>query len=156
MTSDRFDTAAAAVAALLAKARSGVRHRLADSGGLDQAGLEREQHMLHGLAWLATYGETLKSLAAWAGRLSESNRFTEIERLIAGVLFGEYLEQIIGGIPMNQQEFVRPAHLGLGEADIAGLKTAVAPLLAEGSTPSTRSRLVALMIEAKGASTFGD
>ncbi len=156
MTPDHFDTATAAVAALVAKARSGVMRRLADSGGLDQASLEREQHMLHGLAWLATYGETLKSLAAWAGRLSDSNRFTEIERLIAGILFGEYLEQIIGGIPMNQQEFVRPSHLGLAEADIAELKRIAAPLLAEGSTPATRSRLVALMIEAKGASTFGD
>jgi (2S)-methylsuccinyl-CoA dehydrogenase len=156
MTPDRFDTAATAVAALVARARTSVLRRLADAGAIDQASLEREQHMLHGLAWLATYGETLKSLAAWAGRLSQSNRFTEIERLIAGILFGEYLEQIIGGIPMNQQEFVRPAHLGLGEADIAELKSTVAPLLAEGSTTLTRSRLVALIIEATGASTFGD
>jgi (2S)-methylsuccinyl-CoA dehydrogenase len=156
MTPDHFDTAAKAVTALVAKARSGVLHRLAAAGGLDQATLEREQHMLHGLAWLATYGETLKSLAAWASRLSDSNRFTEIERLIAGILFGEYLEQIIGGIPMNQQEFVRPLRLGLAEADIAALKSIAALLIAEGSTPDSRSRLVALMVEAKGASTFGD
>ena len=156
MNPDRFDTAAQAVATLVAKARSDVRSRLADAGGLDPATLEREQHMLHGLAWLATYGETLKSLAAWTGRLSDGNRFTEIERLVAGILFGEYLDQIIGGIPMNQQEFVRPRHLGLAEADIAELKRIAAPLIAQGSTPDTRSRLVELMIAAKGASTFGD
>jgi (2S)-methylsuccinyl-CoA dehydrogenase len=156
MTPDRLDTAARAVLDLIAKARTGVLRRVAEAGGLDPATLEREQHMLHGLAWLATYGETLKALAAWASRLSDSNRFTEIERLIAGIVFAEYLEQIIGGIPMNQQEFVRPLRLGLAAADIVELKTIAAPLIAEGSTGAARARLVALMIEARGAATFGD
>jgi (2S)-methylsuccinyl-CoA dehydrogenase len=156
MTPDHFDTAAKALADLVAKARTAVRRRLTEAGGLDQTTLEREQHMLHGLAWLATYGETLKSLAAWIGRLSDGSRLTETERLIAGILFGEYLEQVIGGIPMNQQEFARPAHLGLADADLAALRSIAAPLIAEGSTPATRSRLVTLMIDQKGAATFGD
>jgi len=156
MTPDQFDAAATALADLVAKARGTVRHRLAGARGLDPAALEREQHMLHGLAWLATYGETLKSLAAWVGRLSQANRFTEIERLIAGIAFGEYLEQVIGGIPMNQQEFVRPGHLALADADLAALKEIAAPLIAEGSTPAARRRLVDLMVDTKGAATFGD
>ena len=156
MTPDRLDAVAKAVADAVAKARSSVSHKIADAGGTDPSTLEREQHVLHSLAWLATYGATLKSLAAWARRLSEADRFTELERLLAGILFAEYLEQIIGGIPMNQQEFARLAHVGLVDADVAALKTIAAPLIAEGSTAATRARLVQLMVEAGSAATYGD
>ena len=156
MIPDRLDKVVEAVADLVAKARDTLAHRMEAGGGIDPAALEREQHALHGLAWLATYGETLKSVAAFARQLAEADRFTEIERLLTGILFGEYLEQIIGGIPMNQQEFARPRHLGLAAADLAALQSAAAPLIAEGSTSATRARLVQLMIETRSTATFGD
>ena len=156
MIPDRLDKVVEAVADLVAKARDTLAHRMEAGGGIDPAALEREQHALHGLAWLATYGETLKSVAAFARQLAEADRFTEIERLLTGILFGEYLEQIIGGIPMNQQEFARPGHLGLEAADLAALQSAAAPLIAEGSTSAARARLVQLMIETRSTATFGD
>ena len=156
MIPDRLDKVVEAVADLVAKARDTLAHRMEAGGGIDPAALEREQHALHGLAWLATYGETLKSVAAFARQLAEADRFTEIERLLTGILFGEYLEQIIGGIPMNQQEFARPGHLGLEAADLAALQSAAAPLIAEGSTRDKRARLVQLMIETGGRPTVGD
>ena len=156
MIPDRFDKVVEAVADLVAKARDTLAQRMEAGGGIDPAALEREQHALHGLAWLATYGETLKSVAAFARQLAEADRFTEIERLLTGILFGEYLEQIIGGIPMNQQEFARPGHLGLEAADLAALQSAAAPLIAEGSTSAARARLVQLMIETRSTATFGD
>jgi (2S)-methylsuccinyl-CoA dehydrogenase len=156
MIPDRLDKVVEAVADLVAKARDTLAHRMEAGGGIDPAALEREQHALRGLAWLATYGETLKSVAAFARQLAEADRFTEIERLLTGILFGEYLEQIIGGIPMNQQEFARPGHLGLEAADLAALQSAAAPLIAEGSTSAARARLVQLMIETRSTATFGD
>ena len=156
MSPDSLDRVVEAVAGLVAKARDTLARRMEAAGGIDPAALEREQHALHGLAWLATYGETLKSVAAFARRLAAADRFTEIERLLTGILFGEYLEQIIGGIPMNQQEFARPRHLGLAAADLAALQSAAAPLIAEGSTSATRARLVQLMSETLSSATFGD
>ena len=38
----------------------------------DPALLEREQHAVHGLAWLATYVEALRQMQAWALRLAVS------------------------------------------------------------------------------------
>src|SRR5689334_22917342 len=76
MTPDRLDAVVKAVADTVAKARTSVSRKIADPGGADPPALEREQHVLHSLAWLATYGETLKGLAAWARRLSEADRFT--------------------------------------------------------------------------------
>ena len=35
------------------------------------------------------------------------------EELIVRIGFGEYLHQLLGGIPMSQNELVRPAELGL-------------------------------------------
>jgi (2S)-methylsuccinyl-CoA dehydrogenase len=156
MTPDRLDAVVKAVADTVAKARTSASRKIADPGGADPPALEREQHVLHSLAWLATYGETLKSLAAWARRLSGADRFTELERLLAGILFAEYLEQIIGGIPMNQQEFARLAHVGLGDADVAALKTVAAPLIAEGANAAARARLVELMVEAGSAGAYGN
>src|SRR5262249_11511697 len=156
MPPDRLDAAVKAVADLVAKALGGVSRRIVEAGGFDPATLEREQHMLHGLAWLATYRETLKSVAAWTRRLAETGRLTEIERLVAGILFSEYLEQIIGGIPMNQQEFARLWQLGVRDADTVALEAAAAPVIAEGSTWLARARLAELMVEARGTLTFGN
>ena len=48
--------------------------------------------------------------------MSEAGRFGEIEELLVRIGLGEYLAQIIGGIPMSQGEIVRPADLGLSLA----------------------------------------
>ena len=91
----------------------------ATHGKLSAAKIEAEQHAAHGLAWLATYVEAIKELAAYARRMHEEGRFGETEELLTRIGLGEYLAQIFGGIPMNQGEIVRLADFGLERADIA-------------------------------------
>jgi len=51
--------------------------------------------------------------------MATSGRLGEIEELIVRIGLGEYLAQILGGIPMSQGEFVRPADLGLTGEQVA-------------------------------------
>ncbi len=149
--------AVAAVDALYDEARAGVRKSVSAGGRLSGAAIEREQHMVHGLAWLATYAETLRALSAYAHRLESEDRLGEMEQLLVQVVFGEYLAQIAGGIPMNQQEFARLADFGIAHEHAARLtEGASGALIADGSSPAARARLVELMIEARSRPTFGD
>src|SRR5204863_6949055 len=80
----------------------------------------------------------------------------ELEELIVRLGFGEYLAQMLGGIPMSQGEIVRPGDLGLALEQVdARVTPAVEDLIATGNTAENRARLVALMREHHGA-TVGD
>jgi (2S)-methylsuccinyl-CoA dehydrogenase len=119
--------------------------------------LEAEQYAAHGLAWLATYAESLNQMAGWAARLEAAGKLGEIERLILAIGGGEYLAQIAGGIAMSQGEIVRPSDIGVSAAALPafGADPAVARLSA-GNTDAARMRLAAIMAEREGAATFGD
>lgn len=142
----RLSEAAQTAEALFAKSRLALAPRLAGSEALD-----REQHAAHGLSWLATYAATLRQLAGYAERLSSAGKFGEAEALTAQIAAGEYLNQIAGGIPMNQGEWARPQELGLAAADVA--KLIANPLFAGGNTAAARARLVALLREGHAASS---
>ncbi len=149
--------AARTAAELLAEATRRVRAKVAPDGQVSAAKLELEQHAAHGLAWLATYAECLRELAAYAERLSAAGRFGETEDLLVRIGMGEYLDQIFGGIPMSQVEIVRPSALGLSARDLARFRTdAVETLIAEGNTADNRARLVARVRDAQGSGTVGD
>ena len=138
--------AVAAVDALFADARRAVAERVMQDGRAVSRALDREQRATHGLAWLATYVEALRQLAAYAERLAASGNFGEIEELLVRVGAGEYLAQIFGGIPMSQGEIVRLADLGLPPAAAAArLTPAVEHLIAFGNTAPRRARLVELI-----------
>ncbi|MBA3325059.1 MAG: acyl-CoA dehydrogenase family protein [Rhodobacteraceae bacterium] len=148
--------AAAAAATLLARARARVALRVSTGGRVSNQALEADQTAAHALAWIATYVESLRELRAWAGRLDDEGRFGEIEALILQVGFGEYLAQLSGGIPMSQNEIVRPRDVGLTEDEARALLTpAVATLAASGNTDAARARLVELMLAQGPAATFG-
>ena len=83
------------------------------NGRLDRKALDREQHVVHGLAWVATYAELFRQVGAWRERLLADNLFGETESLLTRILFAEYAAQLAGGIPMNQGEVVRPDDFGL-------------------------------------------
>jgi (2S)-methylsuccinyl-CoA dehydrogenase len=155
-----FDLTGPAVAAtetLYDKARRALREAVDDGGRISTALIEREQHMAHGLAWLATYAEALRQMADYAERMRGQSRLGEIETLIVQAAFAEYLAQIAGGIPMNQAEFVRPSDFGLGADDLAAFRAgAVETLIARGNTPAVRARLMALIQGLHGAATIGD
>jgi (2S)-methylsuccinyl-CoA dehydrogenase len=149
--------AAGTVAELVAEATRRVRTTVTVDGRLSAERLEREQHAAHGLAWLATYAEAVRELAAYAERLTAEARFGETEDLLVRVGLGEYLDQIFSGIPMSQGEIVRLGALGLQPRDIARFRTdAVEALIDDGNTAENRARLVALIREAQGSGTVGD
>jgi (2S)-methylsuccinyl-CoA dehydrogenase len=145
------DEAARAAEALCAKAKLRLAERFCPGGKPSAEALDRDQHAAHGLAWLATYATTLRELGAYAARLAAQGRLGETESLIVRIAAGEYLNQIAGGIPMNQAEFVRPADLGLARADLA--LVIAARLFDTGNTTEARARLVELIA---GHENFGD
>jgi len=140
---------------LLAHATAAVRRTVTRDGKLDSALLEAEQRAVHGLAWLATYAESVRQLVAYAERMKAEGRFGETEALLTQIGLSEFLAQMFSGIPMNQGEIVRPADFGLDEAAIAPLRGAVAELIATGNTPALRARLVELIQHAP-AGCIGD
>ncbi|MDJ0827569.1 MAG: acyl-CoA dehydrogenase family protein [Rhodobacter sp.] len=141
---------------LLAKAKDRVRGLVSQDGKVSGALLETHQTAAHGLAWLATYVESLREMQGWAERLDAEGRFGEMEQLIHQIAFGEYLWQIYGGIPMSQGEIVRPQDLGLSQDDQrAMMHPAVMTLTQEGNSQAARMRLVACMQDNAGHATMG-
>ncbi|ODN72564.1 hypothetical protein A6302_00055 [Methylobrevis pamukkalensis] len=135
-----------AIDALIRAATVAVKDRVSVGGRIDGKAMDREQRAAHGLAWLATYGESLRELGAYRTRMEAEGRFGETERLLVLIGAGEYLAQVFGGIPMNQGEIVRLADLGIPARDIAAARTAdVEMLMAEGCAPEPRAALVAAM-----------
>ncbi len=146
-----------AVDKLYNTARACVAERVWDGERYASELIEQGQHAVHGLAWFATYAETLRQASRYAETLHNRGQFGEIEQLLVQVLFGEYLNQIVGGIPMSQGEFVRPAELDLRRADTGVLYDGPAgELLRFGNTPHARARLVELIVEAQGSTTYGN
>jgi (2S)-methylsuccinyl-CoA dehydrogenase len=129
---------------LLAEAAATVRARVApDRHG---ASVDREQRATHGLAWLATYVEAIRQLAAYAEHSKAAGTLSELEELTIRIGLGEYVGQIIGGIPMSQGEIARPADLGLAFGDVAARLNPVADTLTTfGNTAQHRARLVELL-----------
>lgn len=157
---DLLDLARGAVVAadaVLADAVASVRAMVTEGGRISPAALEREQRATHGLSWLATYVESIRQLTSYGERLTAQGAFGEIEQLIVRIGIGEYLAQILGGIPMSQGETVRPSDLGLPVSDIAR-RFAGSPdiLIATGNTAPNRARLAALVQEQESSGHFGE
>ena len=135
--------AVAAADRVLQAAKTGVRAKVAEAGGIDEA-----QHAGHGLAWLATTVEGLRQMHAWGSRLLQEGRFGEFEQLILVASFAEYLAQIAGGIPMSQVEIIRADALGVPRMEVRRFEDEVAALVAAGSDQDVKSRLAELIADA--------
>ncbi len=152
-------TAAAlpAVDTVLILATDTVRRLVTANGRVSAALIETHQTAAHGLAWLATYAESLRQMQDWAERLQAQGAFGEVEQLIHQIAFGEYLSQISGGIPMSQGEIVRLQDIGLDQDAQRGLMTAAVTIVCSaGNTQAARARLVALMQEQAARITVGN
>ncbi|MCO4827435.1 MAG: acyl-CoA/acyl-ACP dehydrogenase [Lentibacter algarum] len=148
--------AVAPAESLLAKAIERVRTDVSSEGRVSAQLLEENQTAAHGLAWLATYVESLRQMQKWAEGLKANGQFGTMEQLIHQIAFGEYLWQIYGGIQMNQGEVVRLQDIGLSQDDARALMNTEVSLLCEkGNTQAARLALVALMQEGKAEITFG-
>ena len=142
---------------LFKSARQSVCRLLAPEGRVNAALMEQYQFAGHGFAWFATYVTALRQMIAWSGRLEEQGKFTELEQLIVQAAFGEYLNQLTGGIAMNQGEVVRPSDLGIPDADIAAFDghEAVQILKRRGITPIIRARIAELVSDGPDTGQFG-
>ncbi|MBU2889955.1 acyl-CoA dehydrogenase family protein [Celeribacter halophilus] len=145
--------AVAPAEAILERARAALRSEFLENGRVSSRRVEANQTAAHGLAWLATYVESLRQMQKWAEALSSEDKFGEMEQLIHQIAFGEYLSQIYGGIPMNQGEICRLADLGLGLVQPSHPE--VVKLMLDGNSTEARTRLVALMRDNSGHATFG-
>ncbi len=134
---------------LAAAARGSVAALVVREGRIDAGLLETHQFAAHGLAWLETYVAALAETLGWARRLEEAGALGELESLILQAAFGEYVAQLGGGIAMSQVEVVRPADLGLGEAEIvtALAKPAIKTLVTRGNTAEVRARIARLVAD---------
>ena len=145
---DQTGRSAEVVNVVLERAIEAVRSKVSQDGRISATLIELNQTAAHGLAWLATYVESLKQMQKWAETLQTQGRFGETEQLILQISFGEYLSQILGGIPMSQNEIVRLSDLGLTSEDTAVLADdAVMALVSNGNVQGVRLRLVELMQE---------
>jgi (2S)-methylsuccinyl-CoA dehydrogenase len=144
------------VQALLETAKTRVREMVSEGGRVSGALIEQHQTAAHGLAWIATYTESLREMQGWAERLEAEGKFGEMEKLIHQICFGEYLWQLYGGLPMSQTEILRPQDIGLSQDDQrAMMAPAVMTLTQQGNTQAARMRLVELMKDNAGHATFG-
>lgn len=151
---EQYQQALNAAETVLAAAEQSVGAKIKnESGRVDPGLLEQEQLAAHGYAWLATYVAGLRETFAWAERLQSAGKLQELETLILGGAFAEYLNQIIGGIALSQGEIVRPADMGLTAADLAPIEAPeIVALRAAGWSTTVRARLAELMADGN----FGD
>jgi (2S)-methylsuccinyl-CoA dehydrogenase len=141
---------------LLAAARQGVAAKVARDGQVDNERLEADQIAAHGLAWLATYVESLRQMLGWARRLDGDGRLGEREALMLQWAFAEYLAQMAGGIALSQVEIVRPRDMGVAAGQLDAFSgPAVRRLVDEGGAAAVRMRLAALIEQGLEAGDFG-
>ncbi len=144
------------VEAIFDIAREKLRAIVTENDRISGKLIEENQTGSHGLAWLATYVESLRQMQGWAERQQADGKFNELEQLLLQITFGEYLWQIYGGIPMNQGEILRLQDIGLGQDDMRSMMDiSVMTLTQGGNTQAARTRLVELMQEQAGATMFG-
>ena len=134
-------SALGAAATYRAAAEGALAERLAS------APIDREQRAAHGFAWVATTVAALEAVLEWCESGRDSN---PLDAKIATLAFAEGIGQLVGGLPMGQNEIFRPADLGLGaearaladscadllDADRAAMRADVAMALADGHWPS--------------------
>ncbi|MBK5911309.1 acyl-CoA dehydrogenase [Rhodothalassium salexigens] len=153
---DRCDAALVAAQTFLAAAKAGVAAKVVREGRPDRVLMEQEQIAAHGLAWVATYVQTLGETLDWARRCDEAGQLGDLEALILEVGFGEYLAQLRGGLPISQNEIVRPADLGVDHKGLAALDApAVHALIQDGTAMETRARLAKHLDGALDSGHFG-
>ena len=139
------------------KAIDKLRDLVTIDGKVSSPMIETHQTAAHGVAWLATYKESISQMVKWAENLSEEKKFGQPEQLLLQIGVGEYLGQIVGGIMMSQGEIFRLNDIGLSSFDLSEFQTqAVLELSSKGNTQQARTLLVDIMQEHSANITVGD
>ncbi len=148
---ERCGEAVSSADRVLLAAKAGVRIKIQEAGGMDNA-----QHVAHGLAWIATAVEGLRQMHDWAATLQRDGRLGEMEQLLLAAAFSEYSAQIAGGIPMSQIEIIRAEQMGVSKTELRRFEDSVSDLIAEGGSEHVKARLADLIAAQPDAMTFGD
>jgi (2S)-methylsuccinyl-CoA dehydrogenase len=146
--------AAGEAQAFVAEARGAVKAKITTGGKIDRKLADAEQHAVHGFGWYASYAELMTQVAGWAAALEADGRFGETEALLAQLLFAEYANQLIGGIPMNQGEIVRPWDLTAEQTTVQKLfAPALSRCINDGGGQAVKSRVARLVAQSRGKAT---
>ena len=128
--------------------RARVAQVVAPGGAIDPAALVREQHRVHGFAWIAASVAALDATLTWAVRAQAAGHYGAAVELALRIGFGEYCAQIAAALPMSATEIVRPCAFGTeAEAHAFAGQPAVAQMLAHGNSPETRTAFAALLAD---------
>ena len=139
------------------KAIDRLRDLVTIDGKISSSMIETHQSAAHGVAWLATYKESISQMVKWAESLSQEKKFGQSEQLLLQIGVSEYLGQIVGGIMMSQGEIFRLNDIGLSNLDLSEFQTkAVQKLSNKGNTQQARSQLVDMMLEHSANVTVGN
>jgi (2S)-methylsuccinyl-CoA dehydrogenase len=150
---DLLADAARAARAFVAAVQPSIAAHIGDVA--DRGALDAKQHVLHGLAWYATYAAMMHEVAEWARRLDDQGDFGAVDALLAQLLFAEYGAQLAGGIPMNQGETIRPAQLGADAQALALLEApALQRLVVAGGTQAVKFAIAAALANGRGKATL--
>ena len=127
-----------------AAAQHSVAARVSIDGKVDPQRLDAEQRAGHGLAWVATTIAALDALTVWAETHAARGEWTAADALLLDLAFGEYAAQLVGGLPISANEFVRPSQMGLAaEATALAADPAIAAFTARADDPALRAAIVA-------------
>jgi (2S)-methylsuccinyl-CoA dehydrogenase len=141
--------AADAAQAFVAAARGLVKARIVGPNGqIDRRLADGEQHVVHGFGWFASYAELMREVAGWAAKLEADGAFTEVEALLAQLLFAEYGAQLRGGIPMSQVETIRPGDLNDDCSALAD--PALDTLIRQGGTQAVKTAIAQHLADTHG------
>lgn len=134
------------------KARNQLQEKASQNGWIDDS----EQYATHTFSWISTTVEALKQMLAWSKQIEEEGRFGAMEQLLLQICFGEYTAQVLGGIPMSQGEMARFSDIGveLGQWDQEELYS-LHKFVVQANCIAARKRLVKLMLDNQGSSTYG-
>lgn len=148
--------AAGAVDALFAAALDSVRAMVVREGRVDAELAERFQRATHGLAWLATYRQTIAELLAYADRANAVGSFGPLERALTCLAVAEFCAQCFGGIPMSQNELVRPVDMGVSHEQSCDLLTpSVLTFLAHANSAAAREALGSMIRDQQQEALIG-
>ena len=140
----RADAAVAAARDYLAEAKAAVTRRLMPDGKLSRQAADGGQRRLHGLAWVASLVEALDATAQWARGRHARGLLSELDGLVLGIGFGEYLAQLRHGIAMTQNEIVRPGEFETEDAAAAlAANASVRFFIDHGNCAEARAALAA-------------
>ncbi len=133
---------------LVDRAVSSLGSRVAPAGRPDPDALHQHQGAAHALAWVATYRAALGQLNRWACDRAAAGTLSPAETLVAEIGFGEYVAQLLSGIPLSQSEIARP---GDWMADPAGLEAVRQAHGTDGDNLAAARRSLADLMAAEGA-----